>query len=229
MDNKVEIFSKFKNNLDNYINEYKNKLEEIASEEEFIQSLGDLINYCKSDVLLLPFYDEEILTSILNRIFPLSNNEINKIKTAKYLIEASKTIDKSHFVQYNKSIKEIETIFNNINTYYENKLNDETIKTNKEDYESIVNNYTKIYEKIEGQNFNNIIDDVDLFEQVLKDSSLEMNEINIILNTAITDNLKYLDNNGIINVEIDNDIKDLKEENNKIQKDISDLNDLLGE
>ena len=107
MDN-VSVLSKFKLDLEKIISEYKDKVSEIETEEEFIMTLGDVVNYCKSDCLLLPFYDEEILSKVFERVFPLSSNEMNKIKTAKYLIDASKTVDKGNFPQYNDFVKDLE-------------------------------------------------------------------------------------------------------------------------
>ena len=80
MDSVKDIMSKFKDNLDKIIVDYKNKVSDIEKEEDFIQVLGDLINYSKSDSLLLPFYDETILSRVFERVFPLSNTEINKLK-----------------------------------------------------------------------------------------------------------------------------------------------------
>lgn len=229
MDNVVKVFSKFKNNLDDFICDYKNKVNEIDKEEDFIRSLGDVINYCKSDVLLLPFYDETILSRVFESIFPLSSNELNKIKTAKYLIEASKSVDKDHFLQYNDSVHDVEHIFEKLNSFYDNKMNDDSLKINRDNYESIIDSYSSIFNKITDDGFNDFIDDIDLFERVINDCGLDFNEINLILNVAIVDNLKFLDSNGVINVDVDEDIIDLKEENNKIQSDIQDLNAMLGE
>ena len=52
-------------------------------------------------------------------VFPLSTTELNKIKAAKYLIEASKDIDKGHFPQYHDAVKDVESI--NINKILESR------------------------------------------------------------------------------------------------------------
>ena len=101
MDSVEEVLSKFKNGLEKVINNCKDSISDIEKEEEFIRNLGDLVNYSKSDCLLLPFYDETMLSRIFEKIFPLSTTEMNKIKTAKYLIEVSKSVDKENFQQYN--------------------------------------------------------------------------------------------------------------------------------
>lgn len=219
MNNVINAMSKFKTNLGNFIDEYKNELEHIEKEEEFIRTLSDVINYSKNDILLLPFYDQTILSRIFERISPLSSNEMNKIKTAKYLIEASKSVDKSHFLQYNNAVKDIKNIFDNINSYYEKMLADETLKTNKEKYSSIVENYEIIYDKIGEDSFKSIIDDVDLFEETITNCKLENEDISTILNIAIKDNLKYLDTAGI----------SIEKKDNKSQDEIYDLSHLLRE
>ncbi len=219
MNNVINAMSKFKTNLGNFIDEYKNELEHIEKEEEFIRTLSDVINYSKNDILLLPFYDQTILSRIFERISPLSSNEMNKIKTAKYLIEASKSVDKSHFLQYNNAVKDIKNIFDNINSYYEKMLADETLKTNKEKYSSIVENYEIIYNKIGEDSFKSIIDDVDLFEETITNCKLENEDISTILNIAIKDNLKYLDTAGI----------SIEKKDNKSQDEIYDLSHLLRE
>ena len=56
---------------------------------------------------------------------------------------------------------------------------------------------------------------------------LSLEEINIILDVAIKDNLRFLDNNGVINTEVSDDIASLKEENNVMQDAINDLSNLL--
>ncbi len=229
MDNKENILSKFRNNLESIINDYKNKINEIEKEEEFIRTLGDLINYCKSDVLMLPFYDETILSSIFERVFALSTNEYNKTKTAKYLIEASKNVDKSHFPQYNSAVEEVQNIYNSISIFYENKLNDNSLTVNKNNYNTIIENYTDVTNKTSENGFNNLIENIEVFFEVLNNSGLTPEEINDILNIAIISNLKYLEENGTINIDIAEDIQDLKEENNKIKSDIENLSNLLGD
>lgn len=229
MDNEVLVLSKFKNNLGNIIDDYKNKISEIIKEEDFIQTLGDFINYCKSDVLLLPFYDETILSRIFERVFPLSQTEINKVKTFKYLIDASKDIDKTHFTQYNNTLKEVNKIYKKLSSYYDKLLSDNILQDNKNKFETNVNNYTSIYNIIEEEGFNSLIEDVDLFKEVVELSDLSLDEINILLDVAIKDNLKYLDSNGVISSDICKEIEDLKNENNVIQDSIRDLSNLLGD
>ena len=132
MDN-VSVLSKFKLDLEKIISEYKDKVSEIEAEEEFIMTLGDVVNYSKSDCLLLPFYDETILSKVFERVFLLSNSEMNKIKTAKYLIEASKSVDKGNFPQYNDSVKDLEQINSKLSSFYDKLLSNDDLAKDKED------------------------------------------------------------------------------------------------
>lgn len=227
MDSVVSVLSKFKNNLDSIINDYKSSVSDIEKEEEFIQILGDVVNYSKSDSLLLPFYDETILSRVMERVFPLSTSEKNKIKTAKYLIEASKSVDKSNFLQYNNAVKDLEDINEKLSLYYDNLLSDSDLKSNKDDYLNKIDMYTGILNIIGKDEFLSLISDVDLFEEVINLCKLSDDEINILLNVAIKCNLKYLDSNGVI-VENNSDIVDLKSDNDKIQEEIRNLSNLLG-
>lgn len=227
MESVINVLSKFKSNLENLIEEYNNKIEFINGEEEFLQILGDLVNYSKSDSLLLPFYDTTILSRIFERIFPLSSNELNKIKTAKYLIEASNNVDKSQFLQYNNSVKEVEKINNKICEYYDDMLNSNDFNGDRDNYNNIISKYTSVYELIGEDCFNDLINDIDLFQEVIEKCELSLDEINIVLDVAIKDNLKFLDNNGVISTDISDDIVNLKEENNAMQDAINDLSNLL--
>ena len=225
MVNVIDVMSKFKSNLDSIINDYKNKISDIEKEEEFIITLGDVVNYCKSDSLLLPFYDETILSKVFDRVFSLSNVEFNKIKTAKYIFESSESIDKSHFPQYNNSVNDVQDINDRLSKYYDKLLSDEKLKSNKDDYSLKVESYSKMLNIIGEEKFNGYIDDVNLFEEVINACSLSNDEVNLILNIAIACNLEYLDSSGVF---VDNeDIVSLKEENNKFQDEISDLSNLL--
>ena len=225
MVNVIDVMSKFKSNLDSIINDYKNKISDIEKEEEFIITLGDVVNYCKSDSLLLPFYDETILSRVFDRVFSLSNVEFNKIKTAKYIFESSESIDKSHFPQYNNSVNDVQDINDRLSKYYDKLLSDEKLKSNKDDYSLKVESYSKMLNIIGEEKFNGYIDDVNLFEEVINACSLSNDEVNFILNIAIACNLEYLDSSGVF---VDNeDIVSLKEENNKFQDEISDLSNLL--
>ena len=225
MVNVIDVMSKFKSNLDSIINDYKNKISDIEKEEEFIITLGDVVNYCKSDSLLLPFYDETILSRVFDRVFSLSNVEFNKIKTAKYIFESSESIDKSHFPQYNNSVNDVQDINDRLSKYYDKLLSDEKLKSNKDDYSLKVESYSKMLNIICEEKFNGYIDDVNLFEEVINACSLSNDEVNLILNIAIACNLEYLDSSGVF---VDNeDIVSLKEENNKFQDEISDLSNLL--
>ena len=225
MVNVIDVMSKFKSNLDSIINDYKNKISDIEKEEEFIITLGDVVNYCKSDSLLLPFYDETILSRVFDRVFSLSNVEFNKIKTAKYIFESSESIDKSHFPQYNNSVNDVQDINDRLSKYYDKLLSDEKLKSNKDDYSLKVESYSKMLNIIGEEKFNGYIDDVNLFEEVINACSLSNDEVNLILNIAIACNLEYLDSSGVF---VDNeDIVSLKEENNKFQDEISDLSNLL--
>ena len=225
MDNEMYIISKFKSNLDSIITDYKDKISHIEEEEDFIITLGDVVNYSKSDFLLLPFYDETILSRVFGRVFPLSNTEYNKIKTAKYLIDASDSVDKSHFPQYNDSVKDVESINKKLNKFYEKLLSDDKLKNDKEDFTNKIERYSSISNLIDENGFTSFIEDVDLFEEVINLCELSNEEINVILNEAIKSNLVFLDSNGVI---VDDDIDDMKKENSKIQSEISDLSNLLG-
>ena len=228
MDNVKDVLSEFKKNLDMIIVDYKNKISDIEKEEDFIQVLGDLVNYSKSDSLLLPFYDETILSRVFERVFPLSSTELNKLKAAKYLIDASKDVDKSHFPQYHDAVKDVEDINKKINKFYEKLLSNDDIKVEKEDAISKVERFTGIYDIIGDDKFNGLVDDVDSFEEAINLCDISKEDINILLNVAIKSNLEYLDSNGVI---IDNveDIDAMKEQNNVIQDKISDLSNLLGD
>ena len=228
MDNVKDIMSKFKKNLDKIIVDYKNRISEIEKEEEFIQVLGDLVNYSKSDSLLLPFYDETILSRVFERVFPLSTTELNKIKAAKYLIEASKDVDKGHFPQYHDAVKDVESINKKVNKFYEKLLSNDKMKVEKDETILKIEKFSKILSIIGDDKFNGFIDDVDAFEEANNLCDMSKDDINIILNVAIKSNLEYLDSNGIL-IEDVQDINDMKEQNNVIQDKISDLSNLLGD
>ena len=228
MDNVKDVMSKFKKNLDKIIVDYKNRISEIEKEEEFIQVLGDLVNYSKSDSLLLPFYDETILSRVFERVFPLSTTELNKIKAAKYLIEASKDVDKGHFPQYHDAVKDVESINKKVNKFYEKLLSNDKMKVEKDETILKIEKFSKILSIIGDDKFNGFIDDVDAFEEANNLCDMSKDDINIILNVAIKSNLEYLDSNGIL-IEDVQDINDMKEQNNVIQDKISDLSNLLGD
>lgn len=228
MDNVMDVMSKFKNGLDSIICDYKDKISEIEKEEDFIMTLGDVVNYSKSDCLLLPFYDETILSRVFERVFPLSNSEFNKIKTAKYLIESSKSIDKSHFPQYNDSVKDVSDINKRLSKFYDKLLSDDKLKSDKEEFSLKIERYSTIYDKILDDSFSSLIDDVPLFHEVIDSCDLSLDEVNVILNVAIKSNLGYLDNSGVI-VSDDVDIIDMKEQNNIFMDEINDLSNLLGD
>ena len=225
MDSVKDILSKFKDNLDKIIVDYKNKVSDIEKEEDFIQVLGDLVNYSKSDSLLLPFYDETILSRVFERVFPLSNTEINKLKAAKYLIDASKDIDKGHFPQYNECVKDVEDINKKVNKYYEKLLSNDKLKSDKEEYSSKITSLSYIFDIIGDDKFIGLIEDVDSFQETINMCKLDAEEVNVILNVAIKSNLEFLDSNGVV---IDNIDSDMMQENSIIQDKISDLSNLLG-
>ena len=229
MDNVMGVLSKFRDNLDSIISSYKEKISDIEKEEKFIVTLGDVVNYCKSDHLLLPFYDETILSRVFERVFPLSNAEYNKVKTAKYLIESSKSIDKGHFPQYNDSVKDMDSIFDKLSNNYDKMLSNDDLKKDKDDFSTKVDSYSRILSCIDENGFNALIDDVDLFEEVINACDLSNDEINVILNVAIKSNLEFLDSSGVLIEDDDIDIKDMKEQNNKFKDEISDLNNLLSQ
>ena len=228
MDN-VSVLSKFKLDLEKIISEYKDKVSEIEAEEEFIMTLGDVVNYSKSDCLLLPFYDETILSKVFERVFPLSNSEMNKIKTAKYLIEASKSVDKGNFPQSNDSVKDLEQINSKLSSFYDKLLSNDDLAKDKEDYSLKIENYSKVYDGIGEDKFNYLIEDVDLFEEIINSCDLSKDEINLILNIAIKCNLEFLDSSGVVVDDSVEEIANMKEQNDKFQDEISDLSNLLGE
>lgn len=228
MDSVEEVLSKFKNGLEKVINNCKDSISDIEKEEEFIRNLGDLVNYSKSDCLLLPFYDETMLSRIFEKIFPLSTTEMNKIKTAKYLIEASKSVDKENFQQYNDAVKDLKNINEKIEKNYEKLLADDKIKTDKETYTKKLNDYTNILNVVGKDEFTGLIQDIDAFEETINESDLKEEEINTMLNVAITCNLKYLDSNGVV-VSDNAEIQTLKEDNNRMQEEIQNLSNLLGD
>ena len=224
MNNVKDILSSFKSTLNNIISDYKEKVSDIEQEEAFNVVLSDFVNYCKSDILLLPFYDESILRSIFEKLFDSVDEEFSKIKTAKYLIEASKSIDKSNFPQYNDSIEEIEDMYDTIKSAYEKRVHDSSLASNKEKYTSIINNYSIIYDLIGYDGFNALIEDVDVFEQAINDCDLSLEDVSVLLSTAIVSNLTYLDGNGVVSVNNDNFI-----DNSLLESNIQDLSNLLGE
>lgn len=228
MDSVKSALSKLKKNLDSIINDYKNSVSEIEKEEEFIQVLGDVVNYSKSDCLLLPFYDETILSRVFEKVFPLSSSELKKIKTAKYLIEASKSVDKSNFLQYNNSVQDLEEINNKLSSTYEELLSDEHLKNDKENYSNKISLFSGLLDIIGDDEFSALISDIDLFEEAINLCKFKDEEINTLLNVAIKSNLKYLDSNGIISEDVHSDIADMKNENDKMQEEIKNLSNLLG-
>lgn len=229
MENVNDVLSKFKDKLDSIISDFKNKISDIEKEEEFIVTLGDVVNYCKSDHLLLPFYDETILSRVFERVFPLSNTEYNKLKAAKYLIESSKSVDKSHFPQYNDAVKDIDSICGKLKKYYNKLLSNDELKKDKDEFNSKVVSYSSIASNIGENGFNSLIDDTALFEEAINACELSMEVINIILNVAIKNNLEFLDSGGVLVEDVSDDIKDMQEQNDMFKSEISDLNNLLGQ
>lgn len=228
MDSVKSVLSKLKKKLDKVIDDYKNSVSEIEKEEEFVQVLGDVVNYSKSDCLLLPFYDETILSRVFEKVFPLSTSEIKKIKTAKYLIDASKSVDKSNFLQYNNAVQDLEEINNKLSSVYEEKLSDDKLKNDKENYVNKISLYSDLASIIGDDEFTALISDIDLFEEVIDLCKFKDEEVNTLLNIAIKSNLKYLDSNGIISEEVHSDIIDMKNENDRMQEEIENLSNLLG-
>ena len=224
MDNVKDILSSFKSKLNDIILDYKNKVSEIEQEEAFNVVLSDFVNYCKSDILLLPFYDESILSNIFEKVFGSTDEEFSKIKTAKYLIEACKSIDKSNFSQYNDAIDGIEEMYNSIKSFYEKRLHDSSLASNKEKYSKYIDDYSIVYDLIGDDKFNSLIEDVDLFERAIDDCELSLEDISVLLSTAIVSNLSYLDGNGVVSVNNDNFI-----DNSLLESNIQDLSNLLGE
>lgn len=222
MNNVRDVLSKFKDNLDGIITNYRVKVSDIEKEEDFNRVLSDFINYCESDVLLLPFYDETLLGRIFDRVFSDSLDEIKKVKTAKYLIDASKSVDTSNFPQYNDSVSKIKSIFKSIDSFYRDRVENSTFASDKENYNSIISSYSVIFDLIGIDGFNGLIEDIDLFERVINDCDLQSSDINEILSVAIVSNLGYLDRSGVVDV---NDVSD----NSLLESNINSLSNMLGE
>ncbi len=227
MNSVSDILSSLRDKLNNVISEYNDSISKIEEDEKFIQVLGDVVNYCKSDCLLLPFYDESILNDVIDHIFP-SGNEIKKIKTAKYLIEASKSVDKEKFLQYNDSVKDLEKICKKLNSEYEKMLSNEKLKTDKKNFNNKISEYTSFLNIVGDDEFSGLISDIDLFQEIIDLCKFSDEEIDSLLSLAIKCNLKYLDDNGIIVDDVHSDIVDMKNENDKMQEEIKNLSDLLG-
>ena len=227
MDSVRDILSNLCDNLSNVINDYKDSISKIEEEEKFIQVLGDVVNYCKSDCLLLPFYDESILYDVLEHVFP-SGNEIKKVKTAKYLINASKSVDKENFLQYNDSVKDLEKICKKLNSEYEKKLSNNKLKTDKDEYNNKISEYSDFLNIVGEEEFSGLISDIDLFQEIVDLCEFSDEQVDILLTLAIKCNLNFLDNNGIVVDEVHSDIVDMKNENNKMQEEIKNLSNLLG-
>lgn len=228
MDSVRGVLSKLRRGLDSIIDEYKKSVSDIEKEEEFIQVLGDVINYSKSDCLLLPFYDETILSRVFDRLFP-SCSYMKKIKTAKYLIDASKSVDKSNFLQYNNAVSDIEEINDKLVKIYDDMLSNDKLKSDKENYLNKINVYSDFLSIISDDEFSSLISDIDLFEEIVSLCNFKDEELNVLLNCAIKSNLKFLDDNGIISSDVDSDIIDMKNDNDLMQEEINNLSVLLEE
>lgn len=228
MDSVRGVLSKLRRGLDSIIDEYKKSVSDIEKEEEFIQVLGDVINYSKSDCLLLPFYDETILSRVFDRLFP-SCSYMKKIKTAKYLIDASKSVDKSNFLQYNNAVSDIEEINDKLVKIYDDMLSNDKLKSDKENYLDKINVYSDFLSIISDDEFSSLISDIDLFEEIVSLCNFKDEELNVLLNCAIKSNLKFLDDNGIISSDVDSDIIDMKNDNDLMQEEINNLSVLLEE
>ncbi len=226
MDSVRGVLSKLKRGLDSVIDEYKKSVSDIEKEEDFIQILGDVVNYSKSDCLLLPFYDETILSRVFDRLFP-SSSYMKKLKTARYLIDASKSVDKSNFLQYNNAVKDLEEINGKLIKIYDEMLSNDKLKTDKENYLNKINLYSDFAVTISDDEFTAIISDIDLFQEMVELCNFKDEELNILLSCAIKCNLKFLDSNGVITTEVHSDIADMKSDNDKMQEEINNLSDLL--
>ena len=121
-------------------------------------------------------------------------------------------------VDYKKNISDIDKL-----------LSDDKLKKDKEEFESKVDSYSKLFEIIDEEKFNGLIEDVDVFEEAIDKCKLSKDEISLILNIAIKCNLEFLDSSGMVVDDVDDDINNMKEQNNKIQDQISDLSNLLGD
>ena len=97
------------------------------------------------------------------------------------------------------------------------------MKSDKEEFNSKVNNLSYIFDIIGENKFIGLIDNIDSFENAINECDLSEEEINVILNVAIKSNLEFLDSNGVV-LDVDSE---MKEENNIIQGKISDLSNLL--
>lgn len=209
MDN-VMLLSKFKSGLGDIINDFNDKIVDVEKKEEFLQVLSDLVNYSKSDALLLPFYDENLLSDVFKVVFPIFSSHMNKLKVAKYLIESSEGVDKEHFPQYNDAVKDLNDINNDLIKYYEDLVSNNSYASDKENYNVMISKYTSILDLIGEDSFTSLIDDIDLFHDSLYECNFSSEEINKILNIAIISNLNYLNDNGVLDVQedVDNTLKE---------------------
>ena len=69
MGNVKDILASFKSSLNSIISDYEEKISEIEQEEEFNVVLSDFINYCKSDILLLPLASEAAIIALCDKLF----------------------------------------------------------------------------------------------------------------------------------------------------------------
>lgn len=220
----------FKELLINNINSYNNTLFSIKDEEDLIVELSEIIEKCKNDVTVLPFFDENKLSKIFsNDIFDYLDytSIIKKLKIAKYLIENSEGIDIENFQQYKEAMEEVNVIFSEIQEKYEMLVNDDERLYIKNETENLLNSANELLSLTGDDSFNGLIKDTDFFESILMQSELSDKQIDDILSISIASNLNYLKNSGTI-VEIPNDdIEKLKKENDEIKEAIDKFNKLL--
>lgn len=226
MDNVKELLSRYKSSLDNFICDYKNKVASIEEEENYIKLLGDVVSSCESDILLLPFYDEEVLSDVFKHVFSLSTSEFSKIKTAKYLIEASKNVDRDSFLQYKNAVKDVEKIYDRLKKNYKKLSKDDKLVLDKKNYLSKIDEYSSISLIIGDDSFSKLIDNVVLFKETLYLCDFNVDEIDLILSTAIKSNLVFLDS-GVVSLSGKDESTSMKEQSDIIQNKISDLSNLL--
>ena len=122
----------------------------------------------------------------------------------------------------------MEEINNKLSSVYEEKLSDDKLKNDKENYVNKISLYSDLASIIGDDEFTALISDIDLFEEVIDLCKFKDEEVNTLLNIAIKSNLKYLDSNGIISEEVHSDIIDMKNENDRMQEEIENLSNLLG-
>ena len=131
-------------------------------------------------------------------------------------------------MQYNNSIDDLKGINEKLCSYYDDLLANDSLSTEKNDINNKLDVYTSIYNSVGDDSFTSLISDVDSFKEIIDLCDLSDEHVSIILNVAIKCNLSFLDSNGIVIDDVDSDIVDMKNDNQKMQEEIKSLSNLLG-